>query len=67
MQKQVMESLVDGSRVTFYRGTGWTCECEAFRVLGECGHPIKAAALLTWGRSMASREEVRSQRSTNTH
>jgi len=61
------ESWVDGSRVTFHRRTGWTCDCGAFRVLGECEHAIKAAALLTWGWSMTSREEVRSQKSMDTH
>jgi hypothetical protein len=45
------EGRIDGQRVQFHRGTGWQCDCETFALQGECQHTIKAAALLTWGRT----------------
>jgi len=50
--KTKYEGHVDGHRVVFLSGIGWTCDCEGFRGAGECEHIIKAAALLTWERPM---------------
>lgn len=62
--KPDLEAWVDGHRVVFYRGAGWDCGCEAFRSHSECTHSVKAAALLTWGRPMASHNEASDQNPT---
>ncbi len=65
--ENVYEAWVDGHCVTFRRGRGWICNCDAFRANGECGHAIKAAALLTWGRPMTPHDDAHCQQSIEKH